>query len=288
MKLALGTAQFGMNYGIGNSEGQVSFATAKTMLELAKASGIKTLDTAVAYGDSETRLGELGVGDFNLVTKLPATPLDCLDLDGWVIGQISMILTRLRLGCIHGLLLHRPDQLLQERGFELYDALQQAKSLGLVQKIGVSIYSPEELNLLTPKYHFDIVQAPLNLIDRRLQKSGWLSRLKDKGIEIHTRSAFLQGLLLLSREGIPAQFEQWNCLWDEWNKWLKTHDEKAVQACLAYPLLLSEIDFVVVGADSVAQLSQILIAAHGEKNPNFPDLQCDDEKLINPSRWCLP
>jgi aryl-alcohol dehydrogenase-like predicted oxidoreductase len=287
MRLALGTAQFGMSYGIGNRDGQISLTTSKSMIELARASGIKTLDTAVAYGDSETRLGEIGVADFNIVSKLPPVPNYCMNVDEWVQVQVRNLLARLRMESIHGLLLHRPDQLLEEQGKELYLALQRVKSAGQVKKIGVSVYSPEQLSALIPIYLFDIIQAPLNLVDRRLHSSGWLSRLKNEGVEVHTRSAFLQGLLLMSPIAIPTRFGQWAFLWSKWSDWLAKHDKTPVEACLAYPLSLQEVDCVVVGADSVGQLSEILIASIGDANLNFPDLQCDAEDLINPARWLL-
>jgi aryl-alcohol dehydrogenase-like predicted oxidoreductase len=194
-------------------------------------------------------------------------------------------LARLKVPNLRGLLLHRPEQLLGINGQQLYRALLQLKEAGKVQKIGISVYDPENLAILVPLYQFDIVQAPLNLVDRRLHSSGWLSRLKDYDIEVHTRSAFLQGLLLMSQVAISTRFGQWSYLWDRWSEWLATHDRTAVHACMAYPLSLPEIDRVVVGADSVSQLSQILLAASSDRCHEFPDLQCDAESLINPARW---
>ena len=286
MRLALGTAQFGLPYGIANRDGQVTRSTAKAMLDLAAANGIDTLDTAIAYGESEACLGEVGTQGFKLVTKLPAVPDGCDDVKGWVQGQVAASLARLGVKILYGLLLHRPEQLLKADGKALFQALQRLKDTGQVQKVGVSVYAPRELEELTPQYRFDLIQAPFNLVDRRLYATGWFKRLKDEGIEIHTRSAFLQGLLLMSQATRPEKFASWSELWGTWHEWLSRHSVSAVQACLAFPLSFSEIDRVVVGADSVSQLGQIVSAANSVAPVDFPDLHCEAENLINPVRWC--
>ena len=284
-RLALGTAQFGLSYGIANQDGQVTRPAAKAMLQLAAANGIDTLDTAIAYGESETCLGEIGVRGFKLVTKLPAVPDSCADVSGWVQEQVATSLGRLGVRALYGLLLHRPEQLLGTSGKALYQTLQVLKETGLVQKVGVSVYAPSELEALIPQYHFDLVQAPFNLMDRRLHTTGWLQRLKYEGVEIHTRSAFLQGLLLMPQTAIPPKFAPWSDLWGKWHEWLSGHNISAVQACLAFPLSVPEIDRVVVGADNVSQLVQIISAAASDVPSDLPDLSCDAENLINPARW---
>lgn len=284
-RLALGTVQFGLPYGIANQAGQVSRSDAKAMLQLASTNGIDTLDTAIAYGDSETCLGEVGTQGFKLVTKLPALPDGCADVSAWVRQQVAASLSRLGVTSVYGLLLHRSEQLLGPNGTALYQALQALKDNSQVQKVGVSIYSPSELEALTPQYRFDLVQAPFNLVDRRLCSTGWMQRLKDDSVEVHTRSAFLQGLLLMAQADIPVKFAPWSGLWHTWHRWLADHDVSAVQACLAFPLSFAEIDRVVVGADSLSQLAQIVSAANSQPKSDIPDLQCGDENLINPVHW---
>jgi len=285
IRLALGTAQFGLPYGIANQAGQVSRKDVSSMLQLAASNGIDTLDTAIAYGESEAALGLAGTQGFKVVTKLPALPEDAPNVITWVMEQVEASLTRLGASAVYGLLLHRPEQLLGSNGKELYEALCALKECGKVQKIGVSIYNPFELDELTRRYHFDLVQAPFNIIDSRLHRTGWLQRLKDQEVEIHTRSAFLQGLLLMQKEAIPSKFLPWNNLWEQWHKWLSEHNVSALQACLAFPLAYPEIDRVVVGAESVQQLQQIIDAANSFLPDTFPDLACDAENLINPSCW---
>lgn len=284
-RLALGTVQFGLPYGLANQTGKVSRPECKAMLQLASDSGIDTLDTAIAYGDSETCLGGVGTQGFKVVTKLPAVPHSCTDVSAWVVQQINASLSRLRVTEVYGVLLHRSDQLLGSNGAELYQALLDLKNNGLVQKIGVSIYSPSELDALIPYYRFDLVQAPFNLVDQNFYSSGWLQRLKDIDVEIHTRSAFLQGLLLMPQVNIPSKFSPWDHLWKAWHSWLTAYAISPVQASLAFPLSFPEIDRVVIGADSVTQLSQIISSTEWTTNILLPNLQCRDEILINPAKW---
>ena len=109
--------------------------------------------------------------------------------------------------------------------------------------------------------------------------------MKDDGVEIHTRSAFLQGLLLMTQAGIPQKFSPWENLWQTWHGCLTDHPISAVQASLAFPLSFPEIDRVVIGADSVCQLSQIMSVTNLPLNVHLPNLQCDDLNLVNPANW---
>lgn len=285
MKLALGTVQFGLEYGIANRQGRVSLREAQDIVGRARAGGMDTLDTAIGYGDSEQRLGEIGVGDWRVVSKLPAVPQYCRDIAQWVASEVAGSLQRLGAGRLYGLLLHRPQQLLEQGGDELYRALQQMKQAGLVQKTGVSIYEPAELDALTSRFDLDLVQAPFNLLDRRLIESGWMERLAQRGTELHVRSVFLQGLLLMKPGERPAKFGRWSALWREYDAWLERTQLTPAQACLRYALSFPGIARVIVGVDSVAQLEEILRSAEGVMPPVPAGLHCTDADLVNPARW---
>ena len=288
MKLALGTAQFGMAYGIANRLGKVSADEVGAVLRLARSAGIDTLDTAVAYGDSEHRLGEMGVTDWKVISKLPAVPDACSDISAWVDGSVRGSLGRLGVSSLYGLLLHRPVQLLQPRGGLLYRALLHVRAVGLVEKIGVSIYDTAELDSLSPALEFDLVQAPFNVLDRRLQECGWLERLVAQGTEVHARSVFLQGLLLVPKESRPRQFDRWAALWADYDRWLSESALTPLQACLRYALSIPGIGRVVLGVDSVTQLAANLEAAKGPA-PEIPAcLATHDTELLNPARWATP
>lgn len=285
MKFALGTVQFGLQYGVSNSNGRVTIEEADAIIQRAQLFGMDTLDTAIAYGDSENVLGQIGVGDWKVITKLPALPDVCDDITQWVYDQIQQSITRLRVPKLHGVMLHRPDQLLGSMGPRLFEALQNIKTQGMTQKIGISIYSAAELLPLLKNFNFDIVQAPLNLMDRVFEESGWAKRLHGEGIEVHTRSSFLQGLLLMDATQRPAKFDRWADYWRVWDDWLNTEGITPIQGCLRYVANLEDIDRVVVGVDTAAQLIQLIAAANGELSslPKFNSLQ--DARLINPATW---
>lgn len=285
MKLALGTAQFGLDYGVANLSGRVTNQQASAILLSAQECGLDTLDTAIAYGDSEDVLGQLGIKDWRTITKLPAIPDECYDVEKWVHEQIKQSMSRLHITQLHGVLLHRPAQLLDHVGTALYAALQGIKSKGFTKKIGISIYDPAELNVLFDAYSFDLVQAPLSILDRSLIDSGWARQLHDAGVEVHTRSAFLQGLLLMPPNQRPAKYNLWAGVWNVWDRWLTREGLTPLQACLRYVTQLTAIDRVIVGIDTVKQLNQIVKATQGKLSslPEFPTLQ--DARLINPASW---
>lgn len=283
-RLGLGTVQFGLDYGIANHEGQVSVEEAGRIVEFARQSGMVTIDTAIGYGESEVCLGNVGTQGFNVVTKLPEVPDGCSDVGEWVRGQIKDSLVRLGLDSVYGLLLHRPQQLLGPYGKSLYHVLQGAKEMLGVKKIGVSIYSPDELDALWDTLPLDLVQVPFSILDRRLHTSGWLNRLKDSGVEIHSRSTFLQGLLLMPQAKIPRKFAPWGNLLNAWHIWLAEQRVSALEGCLLFSLSYPGIDRVIVGVNNIGHLQQIIRAVEGSIE-FFPDLICSDEALINPANW---
>ncbi len=289
MRLGLGTVQFGLPYGIKNTTGQVVPDEARKILLLAAASGVGIIDTAIAYGESEACLGKIGVESFKVVTKMPPLPDGVVDVDSWVRNQFESSLSRLGVERIYGLLLHRADQLTGPDGAALANVLHAFKMEGLVEKVGVSIYDPEQLPMLIQSCHIDLVQAPLNLLDQRLVTSGWLHRLHDAAIEVHTRSTFLQGLLLMSRQEIPEWFERWAPVWDTWHDWLRHSNITAAQACMQYPLSFPQVAAVLVGVTSAEEFSALIhLANHEARTVMPPDLGCTDAELLNPSNWNKP
>lgn len=283
-RIALGTVQFGMAYGIANA-GQVSPNEVAQIIATARAAQIDTLDTAILYGSSEIVLGTVGTSGFRVVSKLPALPVDCTDVDDWVRSEGRGCLERLQSRRLAGLLLHRPADLLGRRGAYLYQALLALKDDGLVEKIGYSVQTPEDLGGLFERFSPDIVQLPFNVFDRRMQTSGWIDRLKVAGVEVHARSAFLQGLLLLSTGAIPPKFTAWSNLFARWHTWCADYEISLLDGALGHVLSIDGIDRVVVGVDSNTQLQEILTSSRkaGQLVPN--DIQAEAGMLINPSQW---
>jgi aryl-alcohol dehydrogenase-like predicted oxidoreductase len=287
-RLALGTVQFGFAYGVANTSGQVSLQAIGTILQHAQAAGVDTLDTAIAYGDSETRLGAAGVDSWRIVTKLPALPADVADVPGWIRTQVLGSLQRLRVTRLDGLLLHRSADLTGPHASSYIQALANVKACGWVRSTGISIYDPAELATLWPTWRPDLIQAPYNVFDRRLEHSGWLGKLHAAGVRVHVRSAFLQGLLLMPAARRPAYFERWRPLLDRWLEWCGRQGSTPLASALAFVLSQPGVERLVAGVDSPAQLEEILSALAVRAALVAPaDLYSDELELIEPSRWQL-
>lgn len=284
-KFVLGTAQFGLNYGVANKQGRIGIEEGRKILEEARRFGVDTIDTAIAYGVSEATLGEIGISQWRVVSKLPGIPLDVPDADAWIESQIEGSLSRLKLARLDALLLHRPSDIFSEKGRGLPRILQRCQAQGLIGKVGVSIYAPEELPMLLDTLPIELVQAPLNILDQRMVESAWIERLTAKSIEIHARSVFLQGLLLLDNAQRPAKFAPWQSLWDAWASWLTRNRLSALEASIRFAWNTVGINKLVIGVDSAAQLRQILSISPKPlaDMPDFSSL-CD-ATLINPSAW---
>lgn len=285
-KLVLGSVQFGINYGISNQKGKTNFSEVKEILNFAKKSNINLIDTAIAYGDSEEILGKTGINNFNFISKLPKIPKKCRDIDYWVQDNIEASLTKLRVQNLYGLLIHDTKDLTGAFGKKLAHSIQKIRSNGLIKKTGISIYDISEIEPALKILKLDLVQAPLNIIDRRLEISGILSKLKSLKVEVHTRSTFLQGLLLLPREKLPFQFNRWSNIWDQWFLELKKKNLDPIEVCLSYPMSLSEVDRIVIGVNNLDQLKKLIKLSKSKIfNHDFSFMISNDNLLINPTNW---
>ena len=278
MRLALGTVQFGLDYGVSNRAGEVPDDELDTILTLARKLGVDTLDTAQAYGKAETRLGSRHTADFQLVGKL-APGIQATEVTTSVAGSLQ----RLARPRLDGLLLHRS----QDASPALFEQLAELQRQGLVGKVGVSVYAPEELaRWLAQGYPLELVQLPTNLLDQRFLRSGWLDRLQALGCEIHVRSLFLQGLLLMQPALRPDYFQAFArpLAWlDDWHPHLSPL-HKALSLIPALP----QVSRFVVGvchAHELAAIASTYAHLHPCHDDDLAALACDEPTLINPALW---
>ena len=286
--MALGSANFGLDYGVANNSGRISTSELADILLFAQGAKIKMIDTAQAYGDSEARIGSL-CNDikFNFITKIGAEFTNQTFKHN-VINSVKESCRRLNQSRLYAVMLHRPEVLLSNHGSEVVRELQMLKEQGIVSKVGVSVYSPEILTAISGIIKLDIIQVPFNLFDQQILSSGWSDKLKNNGVEIHARSVFLQGLLLMRRENLPSYFvNQWPNHFDIWYKFLNDYKVDALNLALKFVLDQNWIDKVVVGVDSAAQLKSLVEIEKSIVSFDFPKLGCDDPNLINPSNWML-
>jgi aryl-alcohol dehydrogenase-like predicted oxidoreductase len=283
--IVLGTAQFGLDYGIANQSGQVPAAEVKKIIHLAAKCQINMLDTAMAYGESESVLGKTDISSWQVISKLPAVPENCPDVLAWVERSVDTSLKNLNINKLDSLLLHRPTQLLEPIGKRLAEALCKIQASARVSRLGLSIYNFNELSLLINRLPCNVIQAPFSIFDQRLVQTGWGARLRNSGIEVHARSIFLQGLLLMPFNKRPAVFQRWSQTFAEWERWLEHACVAPLEACLRFALNSKDIDKVVVGIDSLNQLEQLLNIDHRPLQ-DLPRWQIPPSiDLLDPSRW---
>lgn len=290
-RLGIGTVQFGMTYGVNNASGRTPESEAKSILESAIAAGCHTIDTAAAYGDAEEVVGRILGPSMacRIVTK--SIPLGGQSINGEAVKRFrsafATSLQRLSRNAIYGLLIHHPADLLAPGGELLHRSLCELRDAGLVQRIGVSIYDRAQIEAVLDRFDIDLVQLPLSVLDQRLLIDGTLDRLKARGIEIHARSVFLQGLLLMERTRLPAHFEP---IADR----LRTWDERVANAGLspsgaaaAFVLNQPQVDCAIIGFDSFVQFETLRAGKLGPLPFATADLACNDPVFVNPGQWRL-
>ena len=255
------------------------------ILTFARKTGIQFLDTAVSYRTCEQKLGSMNMNGWSLVTKIPKVPPHT-EGSKWVFQHVFSSIRKLNQPKLYGVLLHSVEDLRRRDAPKMVDCLRALKKQGLMEKVGVSIYCPSDLEFVLDVFLADIVQAPMNLFDRRLEVSGWLEKLHRKKIEIHARSVFLQGLLLMPLEKIPKHFHPYFPLFEAFWNACKREKVAPLAACLNYPLSKSEVTKVLVGVETLPQIKQIVQNAQKpNQSQDWHWLGSSDERLINPVLW---
>jgi len=278
-KLGLGTVQFGLDYGISNLEGQTPKEEVKKILEVATKAGIDILDTAFDYGKSEEVLGDFLqlYPNMKVVSKFP-TP----DMGKCVSDYLEKSLQRLRIKSLYGYLAHHSNLVLQNP--DLWKELNLLKQRNLISKIGYSLYTPAELErLLDLNMIPDIIQVPFNVFDRRFAPHFPL--LQKLGVEIHTRSAFLQGLFFVDADSLPSFFDPVKAYLKEIRKGYSSISDLSgalLYFCASSPFVAK----VIVGVNNVKQLRQNLESlASPQKKVDWNKFQLSEESILLPSNW---
>ncbi len=289
-RLALGTAQLGMPYGVANRSGQPSHAETTAMLDMALDMGITCFDTAAGYGDAESRLGrhlrqralERRV---NVVTKLTVG-----DIGDEVALRAAVAQCARRLGMTPAaILIHDPD-LLEHWPVHLTDALQACVADGLTGAIGASVYHPGQFAAALEHPVIEVVQAPFNVFDRRLEQAGMLQRASRRGVRVMLRSVFLQGLLLLDPGRCPPGLGFARSRMARWHALCASHEMQPCSAALRFVMQRTADETIVVGCESREQLAQLLAAASAPDLPaglvaDLEGLATTQTRLLDPTLW---
>jgi len=275
-RLVLGTAAFQAGYGITNGGKLSERKQWWNLLEAAFARGIKKIDTAAAYGEAERILGDFGMKNFSVITKIRCEESRA---GGDLEDKLVQSLRRLQIPRCYGLLLHNDQALTEASGGEIAGALHGLIRKGLVEKIGISSYESTQAEVLAERYGLQILQIPCNLLDRRVVESGTLRRWTERGIEVHLRSVFLQGLLLrelpVSAHVSPAiPLDQARGFREK----CQASGVSPLHACLSFVYSTSPAAHIVIGPTSVTELRQI-----ADNQPDGSRLQPDGLPAWSPS-----
>lgn len=281
-KVVLGTVQFGLNYGINNKIGQVTYDNVNSILSLAESVGVRLIDTSYAYGDSEISLGKAFESqnfNFKIISKYPASiePVNSI---------FEESLKRLGKDKIYGYLVHNFDHFKSDTS--IWNDFLMLRDMGYVSKIGYSIYSIEQLNyLFDNKFEFDLIQFPFNIFDRQFEP--YLSDLKNRNVEIHTRSVFLQGLFFKDPTTLTGKLTALKPYLNDLNDFCNVNNITVNQLAMSYVINKKNIDGVLIGVDSVEQLKNNLEGINYDIRSEFIDfinsLVIKEVDLLNPVNW---
>lgn len=271
-KIGLGTVQFGIDYGISNQTGITGIDEVKIILNLAREAGVDLIDTAYCYGKSQEVLGLAGIQGFKIVSKfLPESNGISLK------EQLRMSLERLKTEKLYGLLAHSPLDVLENP--QTWEYLMDLKKKRTVEKIGFSFNNPEEAEMVLEKgFVSDLIQVPFNYLDNRFRNI--MIFLKEKGCEIHSRSAFLQGLFFMSADELPMFFEEIKPILNEIQKKGRVLPGLLLKYCLDQNF----IDKVIIGVNNHKQLKENIQKVTSIEV--LPELnQKIKSKILTPSEW---
>jgi len=284
-RIVLGGAQLGLPYGILNGGETLSREEVARILDAAVGHGIDSIDTAIAYGQSESVIGETAQNRFNIISKLPPLPSEVPNVSEWVRTQVEASLSRLKCTSLDALLLHRSQDLTDAHGVELYAAISSLKIKKIIHRFGVSIYTPDELNGILGTFDIDVVQAPLNVFDRRIL--GVIDQLTARNIEVHVRSVFLQGVLIASSKDRPQRFQPWSEHFSQFDTWVRSTGVSAMACCLGFALQQPGVAKLVIGTMSAESLTEIMNSVPNMHLEVPADLQSSIEQLIDPRVWSV-
>lgn len=286
-RIGLGTVQWGLKYGIANSSKMPKNKKINQILDFARTNEIKLIDTAHSYGTAEHRLGLHNLNDFHIITKTKIFKENIITSEHKkiLISEFEKSLLKLKKDKIYAILIHDIDAVFRPGGKHFLAALQEIKSEGLVEKIGISIYDSKYLNHILDEINLDIVQLPFNIINQNLLVDGTIEYLISRGIEIHARSIFLQGLLLMEISSLHSYFNPWIPTMKSFSNACLEQGFSKLEACINFVLNIREINKLIVGVESLKQIQEIVKFSKNKRVFKFENLNCSDDQLINPSNW---
>ena len=256
-KISLGTANFAMDYGISNNYKKLSIKNIKKIIRRCEKRNILRLDTAEGYNNCHRIIGDSIKKKWKITTKIPLIKSnDSHAIKKKIFELINKILKDLKTKDIEELLLHDENQLIKSNGKKIYKILKQFKKEKIIKNIGVSFYNKKKLNKTIKKFKIDVVQLPINYVNREFLEKDLLHSLKKKNIKIQARSIFHQGILL--NKNIKFKKKRFNEHLKYIYNWHKIRNLNYLQTALGFFSKKPFISNLVIGVDSLKQLNQII------------------------------
>lgn len=283
-KLIIGTANFGLKYGLSNDYKKLKNSNIKKILNYAKKNNLNFFDTSNMYGDAEEKLSLLSKNNFKIITKVKITKKNFVEIYDEILNQVKNSLKVLRKNKLYAVLIHNTIYLKNYQLNLAFKSLYKLKKRGLILKIGFSTYGDCKIQNLLGKHKLDIIQTSINALDQLALKPKLIKLYKKKKVEVHARSIFLQGLLLKKNIKLPLNIKS---LWKKnMHKWFDLCMQKKTKPLvMALSIVLNtNINKIIIGVDSIKQIDEILnskLVDYLQKEIKFKK----KELMINPYLW---
>lgn len=280
-KLVLGTASWGNPYGLLN-EVSLQQSDVAEILSTSSVLGIRGLDTASAYGNSERLIGSSGKTRLPVYTKPQSEGLTPESLR----SRVKNSLHNLGVEFLEGLTLHSPTPLLSNtKKFEI--AIAELVSEGLIRSWGVSVYEPSEALVVANIPTLNYIQAPASVFDQRFLDPRLLCTLEGFGVGIQLRSIFLQGLLLDEAARLPKSLAALGPKLEDFGLFCKGIGSSREEVAVAFVAASAPSADLVIGVNSIDHLKSLVAL-------NLPAMESIRElsnfkgitrELTDPRRW---
>lgn len=287
-KLSLGTVQFGLDYGIANTQGQPSQEDVDKIIDYVYAHEINCFDTAQAYGNSEEVLGKSidGKKDIFVISKLKSN-LFKNDL----LENIDKSLKNLKIDSLYGLLLHDSELLYnwKDEYTAIVDKLIENKK---IRYFGVSIYTNEDFELAVENPSIKFIQIPFNIFDQRAISLAWFKKAKENNKLIFIRSVFLQGLLLMDINEVPEKLEIAKKYLHIFESYCDKMKISKSELALSFVDTIAKESLILFGCDNINQADENVTSFNNLKELDksmiesiINDFKDIDDKIYNPTKW---
>ncbi len=286
--LTIGTAAFGIPYGLLDDTSSISRDNIKKIILKARLNRINSYDTAPSYGNSQAILGNELLKDDIISTKMLQIKKNKITRnDVTEINQCFLKSLRdLNRDYVDTMYVHYPKDLLNNGGEYIYDWLIDNKIKKKIRKIGVSVFFESDLENILSKYKIDSVQLPLNILDQRFLNSGFINKLNSSNIEVNIRSIFLKGLLLKNFKDLPSYFLQYRNIFDNLSQYSKKNNLSIFEIAIIYVQNIKEINNIIIGIKDTNQLEKIITNKLNKLIlPDIETLSSNNLNIINPSFW---